>query len=606
MNGSWRKVTPDVPLGPGTHASVTIRAIIYGSGQPDDAWMLTLKAVQSLQGLGGVVVAGSAFSSTKTGRVKAVDRPLSSLVAQALTDGATQLLLLTAPVDLSSDFLERASRWIDADSRISTVSVLTNEVSLADGTLSFADIISRGSPDQIGRLLGHERGEIGLVSLALADGSLCILGRNALEATGGLSPEFDDDPALSIAEFSLRSSRRGFNSFLDTGSIAFVRKGHARTRKLDDDAVRRRRLATAHRFFPALYDASRAGRGTSLADALILAEAKTKGLRVLLVSTDEGPHGVSSARLDVSVRLLIQDPTILEVGVWTRKLSKALLQLSLDSKVVLIDSYERAQAFDANIVHQIAGDVGQAADLRWLGHRSVRTLDTMPRSVSQRLAAGASDMVLTSSPLLHTSLRGRRSPVARERVRLAPDPEGVNSVDGVPTPPSGLLRAGLAAERFAVLATETFAHPEILSTRRLVEASNTQLRLIVISSRPSLHGTNEQTSMPSSKNVRELCLPHMLPLEWAWVVQHAEVALMGPGQLSADLAGEIAALGTAPIGLANTKAADIADIVASPERSAAQRKAMTKAVNGKTDQDTAADLVAVYLDAMARPSWRYS
>jgi hypothetical protein len=170
--------------------------------------------------------------------------------------------------------ITRARRWLEADPRLGTACFLSNDA----GYLSLR--VAGGVRDVAGvnRALRTTVPAAGPVPIATAEGVVFLLGRSALIAAGGLDPAYDDDPYLSVIEFALRASRRGFHTVLDSDS--FVARPSEPSISLLSDERRRARLHVDYAFFPGLHDSQASSPSEPLGEALSLASAKVNGLRV--------------------------------------------------------------------------------------------------------------------------------------------------------------------------------------------------------------------------------------------------------------------------------------------------------------------------------------
>jgi glycosyltransferase involved in cell wall biosynthesis len=213
-----------------------------------------------------------------------------------------QILFIISPVVFSSNALARASSWIADDPRIATVSFLSN----AAGYVSFPywntevpvpppghdeETLTkklRGKPDQ------------GPVPIPVCEGAAVLVGRSAVVTSGRIQP--GASAQYCLAEFSLRASRRGFNSYLDTGTFIFRPWdiiGHEPSVLTRPEP--RHQLFLHHHFFPGLHDFERDHSDSKLGQALDLARSKCDGLRVLIDASQLGPQQMGTQVLLVSL-----------------------------------------------------------------------------------------------------------------------------------------------------------------------------------------------------------------------------------------------------------------------------------------------------------------
>src|SRR5690606_21379025 len=98
-----------------------------------------------------------------------------------------------------------------------------------------------------------------------------------------LDDQRDNLVSLSLAEFGLRSSRRGFRHVLDAASYVTAQwTSTGAPEEATEDAASRASLHAVDRSFPALHDQLRGSLKSPLAIALDVARSKVQGLRILI------------------------------------------------------------------------------------------------------------------------------------------------------------------------------------------------------------------------------------------------------------------------------------------------------------------------------------
>ncbi len=197
------------------------------------------------------------------------------------------------PVLVPVDAFTPALEAMDLDLRIAVVCFWSN----AAGYLSFParnvggshqieNLDESGITDRL-RTLGPATRP---VPLPLARGPLSVISRSAVTAAGGLVADPFDSLDASIAEFGLRTSRRGFVTALDATTFV-TRPFDLAPHPVDrlDDPVVRKWLSLRHPFYAALYDRDRVDVESALGITHSLARAKVLGLTVLIDGSCLGP-----------------------------------------------------------------------------------------------------------------------------------------------------------------------------------------------------------------------------------------------------------------------------------------------------------------------------
>ena len=246
-------------------AVVTLAAI---TGSPRD-WLDSVRSLEKVQDSNGCFIAAwdnvtaeQCFKGAKAQLLSAwtLSAALSSVLEQR--PGLEAVLVAGSPVAVPPAVLQRALAWMRDDPRIASVSFLSN----AAGMLSFP---YRNSPtpygiggmDEVGvcARLRQTLPDSGPVSLQVPVGPAVLVNASVLRALGGLDDQRDNLVSLSLAEFGLRSARRGFRHVLDAGTYVTAQwTATGAPVEATEDAGSRASLHAADASFPALLDLLRA------------------------------------------------------------------------------------------------------------------------------------------------------------------------------------------------------------------------------------------------------------------------------------------------------------------------------------------------------------
>jgi len=584
-------VTPDQRSAPKGAPSVSrVTAIAWVSSPtgatPGNEWRRCLDVLKRLDGVGQVVVGGGANAQAT----------LSSLVDEALADGADQLLVAVGPFDAAPSLITRARGWLEADPRFGAACFLSNDA----GYLSLR--VAGGVRDVAGvnRALRTTVPAAGPVPIATAEGVVFLLGRSALIAAGGLDPAYDDDPYLSVIEFALRASRRGFHTVLDSDS--FVARPSEPSISLLSDERRRARLHVDYAFFPGLHDSQASSPSGPLGEALSLASAKVNGLHVAVdASAILGRDARARHRVIALLKALARHPGVGWLGVLAGP------EMS-DVDYLLSDKVERVE-LDLESVRRRDIDIlyipsVSASTAPWLSWRSAarRTVVAIDETIG---AAGSdatrADVIVAGHDDIVASLARSRAPFPLDRLVVAPEAFGEDH-PATAQLPTAIGERNWAADRLVVCVARNFDSPAIDAARRLVDdlaVHGRSLRLVVIGEYASRPRPREEVVRPDSRPVNNLLLlPELSFEERDWLFQHADLVLVAPNSSpSAEIASAKLVL-TLGDNLSTKRVLTLLDDPVARLAEARQRpKAPPCSVSGER-------LYSIYMDALGRPPRR--
>jgi glycosyltransferase involved in cell wall biosynthesis len=412
---------------------------------------------------------------------------LSAAAAMLLVEWPTidALLIVTSPVAVPANLLERALEWMRADPRIATVSFLSN----AAGYLSFP---YRNSPSSMS-IAGHDEATVtrllrslepdsGPVPIAMPSGSAILVNRGVLSTLSGFDPALDAMPRESLAHFALRAARRGFQHRLDASSYLMAQwfEGFPCLDAVDDPGARHR-LHEYDSSFPALYDQQREALTAPLSIAMDVARSKVAGLRLLIDGSCLGPMemGTQVQTLEL-VRALARRPDIwsIALAVPHGRLPAYAIDLHGDAKVRIVDSHnlEFTGAEMVDILHRPFQPDRPIPWERWraLAKRVVVTLQDL---IAYRIGAyhptgeawlayrhniadacAKADAVVAISDDTHASIAEECFNISREQIHTAKN--GSNHLDesALDEAPQELVEKGMIAVSFLLVLGATYAH----------------------------------------------------------------------------------------------------------------------------------------------------
>lgn len=219
----------------------------------------------------------------------------------------TSVLLVTDPVVVPEDFLDRALDMVAADLRVGTVSFFSNSADF----LSFPHtnqpairVVEGHDETSVTRALRTRTPDLGAVPIPMATGAAVLLGHGALGALGRLRESPSGEPLGTLADFSLRGRRRGFVDILDASTFyarpADIAIDVEETFLTDSDQAW---LADEHPFIAGFVEQQRFASDSPLALAAAAARAKVTGTRVLIDGYCLGPQEMGT---QVSVLALVR------------------------------------------------------------------------------------------------------------------------------------------------------------------------------------------------------------------------------------------------------------------------------------------------------------
>lgn len=553
--GDDRSVAAKVP------APVRVAVLIWAHRRPD-RWIEGFQSACRLDIAETVRFVTGEDDDAKLDRFthpKAVVSKSPSLPAAChdlFAEGFDQVLVVIHPVVFPARALERACAWMDADPRVGTMSFLSN----AAGYLSFPYRNTEHPVGPIGHneeslthLLRTRGPEVGPVPIPVCEGSAVLLGRSAFVTAGGLLQAYHAYPQFLLAEFSLRATRRGFNSFLDP--TTFVSKpwdviGHEMSVLMRPEA--RHALFTEHHFFPGLHDHERDHGNGNLSQALDLARAKQDGLRVLVDASELGPQQMGTQVLTLAMSLaLAENPAVKSVIVAlpdptnVPAYAQKLLRTEKIS-VIGCGNLDFPNAPNVDIIHRPYQPTRPIPWGRWrqIAKRSIITVQDVigyrngayhtsweywhNYRENFRAQVERADGIFCITQDVVEAVREERLPIDRSRVFVVENGVDHLSTDLPADVPQGLIDRGLVSTPFLVILGTTYAHKNRdLGVRvwQALVARGRRVALVMAGANVPM-GTNrlEEAALLADRN-DALVLPDVTDRERNWLLRHASLVL---------------------------------------------------------------------------------
>ena len=397
------------------------------------------------------------------------------------------LLCVTSPVKASSNAIQLAAKWMSEDPRIATVSFLSN----AGGYLSFphrntpTPFCVDGHDESTLTLLlrGDEPGELRPVPLPVAEGAMVLLSMSLVAVCGALKDDRTGSYSFSLADLSLRGSRRGFNNYLDCYTFITVPfDGVGKYESVLENPEARHALYQRHHFFPAVHDLQRDRSDSLLGQSLDYARAKAQGLRILIDGSILGPKEMGTQTLVVNltkalakrsdvqwVALGVPDPLNLPAYahelVATRKV-----------RIVPAGNSDFPEGPVGDIVHRPYQPSGVLPWERWSGiaKRSVITVQDLiafknPSYFAEwvewdlyreqfKAQIARCDGVFSISNDVVKVIREERLPVDDQRIFVVENGADARSKEHPTCVPSEVLRRGWGSSPFLLVLGAAYAH----------------------------------------------------------------------------------------------------------------------------------------------------
>jgi glycosyltransferase involved in cell wall biosynthesis len=552
------QVTTTTMIDPVQSLNVRVAAYIWDQY---DAWHECLSSL-SVQ-LRGVPIYVSVDNVLRARKALALDSivfvegiPFSQLLARAGEGGlGGSTLALTAPIVAPPEFLKYALETMFNDARVATLSFLSNDAGMC--SFPYRNTATDYAPEgmnerKITQILRQGAMVDACVPLICSSGSTQLVSQDLLTVLGGLDTSFDDRPDLSLIEFSLRASRRGFYNYLDAATYVMKPRELA-GRRTDPgfDADCRHRLQVKHKFFAQVFDFEAQSQGGPLAIALDLARAKVIGLKVMIDATCLGPLEMGTqVQTLFLIRALAKHTSVGELTIVVPQqglpdYARDLLMLPRIC-VLAAKGRELPVANQVDILHRpfqpdriidwdhwrslgkrilitvqdlIAFKIGayHDADGGWLSYRE-----------NMRVAVRKSDAVISISDDVSSSIFGERLPVASNRVHVVKNGTDHLTTDGPAETPEEIRTRGWIAQQFIVVLGASYSHKNrdigIRVWKELVNRGY-PVKLVLAGATVAQGGTRTEESRAGVHDNDVLVLPDIPGGQRNWLLKHASVLL---------------------------------------------------------------------------------
>ncbi|UJM86914.1 glycosyltransferase [Rhodanobacter denitrificans] len=466
------------------------------------------------------------------------------------------ILLVTSPVSLPEDALDRAVGWLEGDSRIATVSFLSN----AAGPFSFpyrntatGHCLPGHDENSLTKVLRRTAPDTESVPVPMPAGPAILVSRTMLASVGGFDPALDPGARESIAEMALRSAKRGFQHRLDAGTYVFAQwfSGFPAVDATEDDSCRHR-LHVIDSSFPALYDYQKRVDTTPAAIAMNVARSKASGLRILIDGSCLGPMEMGTQVQTVELlRALVRrdDVRSIDVAVPNGKMPDYAADLAADMKVRLLNS-ESLNFDDATMVDILHRPFQPDRPIPWARWRSLakRVVVTLQDLIAYRIgtyhptgqdwlnyrhniaeACAHADHVVVISEDTRQSIIEERMDISREQVTTVKN--GCNHLDETADEESPLLliEKGMIACKFILVLGATYAHKNrdlaIRVWQRLRERGHPLALVMAGANVPKGSSRAEEAVARRAGDDMLMCLPDVSSGVRTWLLRHASVVL---------------------------------------------------------------------------------
>ena len=620
-------------------------------------WSATLTSLVAA-GADVVLLAGSYVEPAKAVyshlNIEISADPLDTAVHNTMGGAWAGLFVATAPVAVPPNAFDRAVRFLADDMRIATVSFLSNDA-------NYLSYPNRNQPTGLA-VDGHNEATVTallranphldeMVPIPVPAGGGIFMSTLVIRSIGGIDsqcPSF----AVGVVDFALRAVRRGFRNVLDPST--FIMRPLERERREDPlaDEPARGFLAYRYPFFPALHARTSDSRTEPLADALAVAAATVRGLRVLIDGSCLGPYemGTQVSLLSL-VSALCESPRIRQIVIGLQDLqAPAYARAVLSHPKIALCQWLGGRFSDAptvDILHRPFQPDSQIPwdDWRRLAHRLVVTLQDLiaydngdyHHSVESWLAyrdairegVRQSDAVVVISHDSGRSVEHSHLPIAGNSlyvVELGADhPTGGWTQE---TPPMEIVERDLVTSDFVLVLGASYAHKNrdlAIEAWQELRRRGHRTELILGGVVVPFGSTRNDEAIRASRGEWPITLADLSSSERNWLMRHARLVLYpssaeGFGLIpfeAAEFDTPTVFVGFGPLGdmfpsvpvaatdWGSTALADAMEqILVDPDVARRQIDAISKSAASYTWENSADALIDTYMRVLAAPSQR--
>lgn len=544
-------------------SKIAAGALLFMQGDPAQ-WLDCVRSILAAEGLCTVFIAGSDPTSCRRlyadlQRVHVYESwTLGDAIekAEAVSPEVDVLAVITQPVSVAPSFLLRAMDYMEQDSRIATVSFLSNSA----GYLSFPfrntsvpyGISGLDETGVTARLRAVEP-VAGLVPISMPSGSCVLLNLSPYRLCGGIDHGWDSSAKLSLAQFALKASRRGFSHALEASTYIMVPwvDGEPPYEAVDDHSARHR-LYSAFREFSALYDRERDSIASPLAIALDVARAKVQGLRLLIDGSCLGAMEMGTQVQTVSLVDSLarrEDVANVIVGVPNGVVPGYAAKLLRNGKIKFCDAsglhFEGADNVD--IVHRPFQPDAPIPWERWrqLGKRVVITIqDLIAYKIgsyhrdgdswlryrdSMAIAAANADGVVAISDDTLSVIKSERLSLGDDRACVAKNGSDHLDLNEAESIPAAVLEAGITSRRYLLVLGANYTHKNrdlaIRVWRQLLDKGHDLALILAGAQVPMGSSRLEEAALRLQGGGDLVSMPDVSSHERNWLMRHAALVL---------------------------------------------------------------------------------
>jgi glycosyltransferase involved in cell wall biosynthesis len=537
----------------------SVTAVVWAVADPEN-WLETVQSLCEMATISKVYfclhfVDAKARNILRHPKLSIVDSiSLASFVNEQLPP-TDQVLFVTDPIALAPDALDRAVPWMNDDPRIGTISFLSN----AAGYLSFPHRNSHSPvPPQghnevtLNKRLRERAPDSGLTPIATPEGAAILVSSGALSTSGGIEDWPDANPSLTLFEFGLRASRRGFNNFLDAGTFIWRTSELIEPSPLAMDGLRHD-LHCKYRFFPNLHDFQKYSQRGPLAHALDLARVKAQGVRVLIDGSALGPQEMGTQLLIVALTSeLAKHPEIQSVALGVPdpgSLPGYAQFLRSQNKITFHreDGLTFPGAPEVDIIHRPYQPTRPIPWERWrsLGKRSVITIQDLigyrngayfarghewmeyRQNLEQQVAQA--DAIFSISHDVLGPIREERLQVAEDALFVVENGVDFRSMDEEIALPASVSALNWQAEPYLLVLGTNYAHKNrdlALRIWKQLQKRGQNLKIILVGANVPQGSTRlDEFRTLGKRDGDSLVLPDVVAEERNWLLRHAALVL---------------------------------------------------------------------------------
>jgi len=467
----------------------------------------------------------------------------------------THVLLVTAPVLVPDDLVERSLEFLDQDLRVATVSFLSNNagyLSVPVRNTPTYHLLGQHDQNSITHRLRNTEPDDGFASVPLPAGSVHLISRHALSACNGLRIDLPLSANGLISEFALRAQRRGFVCAVDSGTFVLSPSDVGATGADPiDDGAERPVLLREHPFVAATERAAKHDDDSPAALVVTCATSKFTGLRVIIDGRCLGDMemGTQVHTLAVAKGLADRDDvrivTVATNGPIPRYADCVFALPKVRHEIV--NGADFSTVTPSDILHRPYQPDVMLPINEW--RRSVgRVLITLQDLIAYQVGAYASDGhawdayrravrsgveqadgVVVISNDTKAQCGFERLAISQERIFVVPCGTDHLTGDESDRMPGELLRRGFGTVRFLVVIGANYSHKNrdlAIDAWQLVRETHSDVALVLVGASVPFGSSRVAESAAAAQADPGLyVLPDVTSVERNWLLRHAEAVV---------------------------------------------------------------------------------